>query len=268
MKNKNWTIEEDNIIKKFYPLYGLDYCTTILDRTKRAIQLRRKYLKVSKSNNIKEKYQKENLEKIIKESFTFKECLIKLGINNFGSSINTLKKYIKKYDINTEHFNNKIDIIIKRNTINIKDILINNSSYSTTHLKERLYKEGLKEKKCELCGQDEKWNGRHMSLILDHINGINNDNRLENLRIVCPNCNATLPTHCRGNKKLYEKIHKKELKRNKTNEYYLSQRIVERPPYEQLLNEIKELGYSGTGRKYNVSDNTIRKWKKYYEKHK
>lgn len=74
-------------------------------------------------------------------------------------------------------------------------ILIENSSYNRSSLKERLYKEGLKERKCEFCGQDENWNGKHMSLILDHINGIYNDNRLENLRIVCPNCNATLETH-------------------------------------------------------------------------
>ena len=64
-----------------------------------------------------------------------------------------------------------------------------------------MYKEGLKNKKCELCGQNEEWKGKHMSLILDHINGINDDNKLENLRIVCPNCNATLETHCKGNYK-------------------------------------------------------------------
>jgi hypothetical protein len=39
-----------------------------------------------------------------------------------------------------------------------------------------------------------------LSLILDHINGVNNDNRIENIRIVCPNCNATLDTHCGKNK--------------------------------------------------------------------
>jgi hypothetical protein len=43
--------------------------------------------------------------------------------------------------------------------------------------------------------QGEEWVGKKMSLILDHINGVNNDNRIEN-RIVCPNCNATLDTHC------------------------------------------------------------------------
>ena len=59
-----------------------------------------------------------------------------------------------------------------------------------------LFEEGLKERRCEMCGQDENWHGRTMSLILDHINGVPDDNRLENLRIVCPNCAATLETHC------------------------------------------------------------------------
>lgn len=48
----------------------------------------------------------------------------------------------------------------------------------------------------------------------------------------------------------------------------LTQRKVERPSYKQLLKEIKELGYSGVGRKYGVSDNSVRKWEKFYEKSK
>ena len=57
-----------------------------------------------------------------------------------------------------------------------------------------LYKEEILSPVCSLCGQDENWNGMKISLILDHINGIHNDNRIENLRIVCPNCNAGLDT--------------------------------------------------------------------------
>jgi len=123
---------------------------------------------------------------------------------------------------------------------------------------------------------------------LDHINGVNNDNRIENLRIVCPNCNAGLDTHCRGYKgikiddkykniKIDDKyknikiddskikycdcgkiIKKSSSNCKKCNE--IKQRKVERPSVEQLKKDVEELGYRGTGRKYNVSDNTIRKW--------
>ena len=61
------------------------------------------------------------------------------------------------------------------------------------------YAKGLKQPSCEMCGQDELWRGRRLALILDHVNGVRDDNRLENLRIVCPNCAATLDTHCGRN---------------------------------------------------------------------
>lgn len=74
----------------------------------------------------------------------------------------------------------------------LSDILVEGSYYGTTHLKNRLFKEGIKEKICEICGQEEEWYDSKIGFILDHINGINNDHRLENLRILCPNCNSTL----------------------------------------------------------------------------
>lgn len=160
----------------------------------------------------------------------------------------------------------------------IKELLVENSDYtSTNHLKERLYDEGLKERKCELCDQGEGWNGKHMSLILDHINGINNDNREENLRIVCPNCNATLETHCKGNNsnKKIKKIESKrclecnkEISKNKTGLckdcYDFKQRKVNRPDIKKLLEDVREYGYEKTGRKYGVSGNNIKKWIKKY----
>ena len=112
------------------------------------------------------------------------------------------------------------------------------------------------------------------------------DNRLENLRIVCPNCNATLDTHCGRNAALLvdrECRHCGATFRPRFGrQQYCSracgsrwdragrprpgQRRVERPPYEQLLAEIAALGYLGVGRKYGVSDNAIRKWRLAYER--
>ena len=239
---------------------------------------------------------------IVKESFKKMEVLNKLGLKSFTGNYDTLNKYIRLYNIDISHFNRKINKVgINLPKIDLEKILTVNSLYNRTKLKGRLYKEGLKERKCEMCGQGEEWNGRHMSLILDHINGIYNDNRLENLRIVCPNCNATLDTHCGKNvqhvdkkeyNKQYRKLHRKKVEKkiynkdikyckdcNKELSIYnkngvciscsnkiksINNRKVERPSYDQLLSEIKELGYCGTGRKYNVSDNTIRKWLKRY----
>jgi hypothetical protein len=99
-----------------------------------------------------------------------------------------------------------------------------------------------------------------MSIILDHINGVHNDNRIENLRIVCPNCNATLDTHCGKNK--FRKV--KEVKEK--DKERLNRRKTTRPPYKELKEDIEKYGYSAIGRKYGVSDNAIRKWIKTYEK--
>lgn len=129
-----------------------------------------------------------------------------------------------------------------------------NSAYSRGRLKQRLFEEGLKERHCELCGQDESWRGRSMSLVLDHINGIPDDNRLANLRIVCPNCAATLSCGSRWDRARLRGRAQTHLRK------------AERPPYEQLLAEIEATGYCAVGRKYGVSDNAVRKWVRFYER--
>jgi hypothetical protein len=111
------------------------------------------------------------------------------------------------------------------------------------------------------------------------------DNRIDNLRIVCPNCAAALDTHC-GRKLRREPRNclrcGKEFQPRHPGHSYCSRRCgtrwdrsgrprpggrrVERPPYAQLLEEIKTLGYRAVGRKYGVSDNAIHKWMRDYER--
>jgi hypothetical protein len=205
------------------------------------------------------------LEKTIKESISFSDVSRKIYGNNLCGNRQTIKKYVKQYNIDISHF---IQIPQKHNFRSkreLSEILVEHSIFDTTNLKNRLYYEGLKKRICEKCGQDENWHGEHISLILDHINGINDDLRIENLRILCPNCNATLPTH--GGKNVKHKSKEKINKLRNSQKVSMSQRKVMRPPHEQLQNEINELGFTGTGKKYGVSDNAIRKWIKFYNKH-
>lgn len=78
----------------------------------------------------------------------------------------------------------------------MKEILIENSPYSNIRsLKNRLIKENYLEYKCEKCGNKGEWLGKKLTLQLDHINGKNNDHRIENLRFLCPNCHAQTSTY-------------------------------------------------------------------------
>jgi hypothetical protein len=126
-----------------------------------------------------------------------------------------------------------------------------------------------------------------MNLILDHANGVRDDNRLENLRIVCPNCAATLQTHCGRNGRMplppvaCARCAAQFLPKYPGQRYCSracgsrwdrrgvarpGARKVERPNAARLVAELQALGYAGVGRKYNVSDNAVRKWAQAYER--
>jgi hypothetical protein len=209
-----------------------------------------------------------------------------------GGGYRVLKKYAGIWGISTEHFDpwaaNRAALArhAAKGRTPLEHLLVEGRAVKSAALKERLYEAGLKQRRCELCGQGEEWRGRRMASILDHANGVRTDNRLENLRVVCPNCNATLDTHCGRNARLLVErncAHCGQAFRPRfTKQRYCSRacgsrwdrrgrphpslRRVERPPYEQLLAEIAELGHVGVGRKYGVSDNAIRKWRIAYER--
>jgi hypothetical protein len=229
------------------------------------------------------RFTEEELRQALASSLCWSEALRKLRLRAAGGNHRTIQKYARIWGIPTAHFdaNEARAQATRGRALPLDQILVAGSTYSRGHLKARLYASGLKERRCELCGQDEEWNGRTMALILDHVNGVATDNRIENLRIVCANCAATLPTHCGRNIALLEPRECRrcgtEFRARESRQYYCSKhcglrsrrgsheprpstRKVERPPVERLLCEIEELGYVGVGRKYGVSDNAIRKW--------
>ena len=84
-----------------------------------------------------------------------------------------------------------------------EDVFTEGSTYARSHLKKRIYKEAMLDtSKCDMCDISDMWNGVKMPFILDHINGVNNDHRIENLRLICSNCDSTLPTYKSKNKKI------------------------------------------------------------------
>jgi hypothetical protein len=165
-------------------------------------------------------------------------------------------------------------------------VMVEDSTYSRGKLKRRLLAAGLMDPICEMCGQDETWRGRRLSMILDHVNGASDDHRLENLRMLCPNCNATLETHCGRNvprERACASCRQMFVPNSSLHRYcstacwgkiaadkyrgtaHPETRKVERPPYEQLLSDVAEMSMLAVGRKYGVSDNAVRKWLRWYE---
>ncbi len=147
-------------------------------------------------------YSEEDLRKAVKTSTSIRQVLEKLDIVPAGGNYQTTNRRIQKLNIDTSHFTgqawNRGKIIGPKRPI--EEYLKENSVVQSFRLKNRLLLEGLKEHKCERCGITE-WNGKPAPLELDHINGNHHDNRLENLRILCPNCHAQTDTYRGKNKK-------------------------------------------------------------------
>jgi hypothetical protein len=237
------------------------------------------------------RFTEEELRDVVAASRSYSDALRRLGLRAAGGNHKTLQKYVRLWGISVEHFDPDAARMRARAgaAVPLDSVLVENSTYSRGHLKERLYSAGVKQRRCELCGQGEAWRGGEMAMILDHINGVANDNRLENLRIVCPNCAATFDTHCgRANRRLARVAQcpdcGAEFRPRDARQRYCSRacgqrrrdrprsrrpqsrpRKVERPPYEQLIREIAETSWSAVGRKYGVSDNAVRKWVRWYE---
>jgi len=113
--------------------------------------------------------------------------------------INISKEYFMRTKTSGKNYQGLLEYQQKRK-ISMNDILVKDSSYARHNLKRRILEEGLIQYKCLYCGLGNEWNNKPIVLQLDHINGVNNDHRLENLRFLCPNCHSQQDTYAAKNR--------------------------------------------------------------------
>lgn len=151
------------------------------------------------------KYTDTDISFAVACSTSIAQVLQQLSLRPTGANYKGMHANISRLQLNTDHFLGSGHLKGKQHNWSparpFEEILVENSDYLvTSSLKRRLLKAGMLDNKCAICSLAPEWNGSPLVMILDHINGINNDNRLTNLRLVCPNCNSQLPTHAGKNK--------------------------------------------------------------------
>lgn len=221
----------------------------------------------------------DQLREAVASSLTMAETICKLGLNLRPGNYPTIRKYIQKLGIDNSHWTP--NAMRGRNSAatritSLSEVLVEGSSYNRHCLKKRLLEQDFLTYQCAECGLS-KWQGKPISLQLDHINGVNDDNRLENLRLLCPNCHSQTANFCR------KKVEAKSAESRKTGNcegcgasiFPRSKRCfscasealkgnfkIDWPPVHEVLSMVNVSSYVAVGKKLGVTDNAIRKFLK------
>ncbi len=252
-------------------------------------------------------YSKEQIQNILNISISLKDALTKMNKSkNSGTNYSTFLRYIRNNkDLKLDKMlQNKKEFYEKLEKDKYNTILCKNSKVTQAVLRKFIKKNHLlKDDCCTICGMKPIWNDKELVLRLDHIDGNNNNNILENLRWICPNCDSQLPTYGARNKskkyfclKCGKQLNRKTktgcckdcwhtkkeqrkcfcIRCGKTTtrgskKYCLEcYKIIKHenskiPEKKILITDIRTLPFIKIGKKYGVSDKAIVKWCKYYD---
>jgi len=217
---------------------------------------------------------KEEFESLVAKSETFTAILAHVGLRNIGHNWKTLRTRLLEDGIDFSHIGTGRTWAkgkFFRRASN-EEVFVKGPGYGKSHIKERIIKENLLSYICANCKLEPVWNGEKLVLHLDHINGDGTDDRLENLRFLCPNCHSQTKTYTGRNKILGRHVPKycidcnKQVSHNQYDRCFLcSQKwrgLTQRkfdPSKEELENLVKSNSIIDIGLMFNVSEAAVRK---------
>ena len=152
----------------------------------------------------KKGYTIEEVRLAVVDNKSIAGVLRQLGLRPLGSNYRTIKRIIADNKIDISHFTGQgwnVGLAFRPNTgLSDEELFVENSSYKCSWRLREHYKKATGINHCENCGLS-SWQGERIPLEIHHINGINTDNRLDNLKLLCPNCHS-LTNNYRGRAKL------------------------------------------------------------------
>jgi len=155
---------------------------------------------------VRENYTIGELKEAITQSICLSDVCRMLNITVCSFNNDRIRKLCLTHDISMNHFDAKKTFRRNKFTWDVSDVFCVNSKVGRSQLRSLAKRHGLYDGKCAECELNDEWNGKPLTIELDHINGINDDNRKENLRWLCPNCHSQTPTHKNSSNRRSSKV--------------------------------------------------------------